>query len=395
MTNAEVEAILGGYHGDPFRALGPASRGTPRQRRKVRVAGSCLPAPGASVRLVTGTGESPMEKVHPTGFFSVTTPDNPGAYRFRIEGHDGTTFEADDPYRFPPLLTDFDIHLHSEGTNYESYNMLGAHLLTVDGVEGTRFSVWAPNAIVVAVVGDFNDWDDRRHPMRARGGGIWELFIPGLGEGTNYKYAIRSRIAGYREQKADPYAFGSEIPPKSASVVRKLDYQWGDQAWLDQRAAGGNQLKKPMSIYEVHLESWLRGPQNECLSYRDLAATWWSTSRDLGYTHIELLPIMEHPFSGSWGYQVTGYYTPTAGLARRKISCTSSIPATRTALVSSSTGCPPTSPKTLTGSPFSTAPPFTNMPTRERASTRIGARSSSTSVATRWSASSSRTPCSG
>jgi 1,4-alpha-glucan branching enzyme len=145
--------------------------------------------------------------------------------------------EADDPYRFPTLLSDFDLHLYGEGTNYESYRTMGAHLATCDGVPGVRFAVWAPNAEVVSVVGDLNEWDDRRHPMRLRTGGIWELFIPGVGAGTNYKYAVRSSVGGYREKKADPYGFASEVPPKSASVVCDLaTYQWSDQEWMASRA---------------------------------------------------------------------------------------------------------------------------------------------------------------
>ena len=224
----------------------------------------------------------------------------------------GETEELEDPYRFPPLLTDFDLHLHAEGTNYEAYQMLGAHAVESLGVRGVRFAVWAPNAEVVSIIGDFNEWDDRRHPMRLRTAGVWELFVPGLGPGEHYKYAVRSRVHGYRQQKADPYAFGSEMPPKSASIVRDLSaYEWNDREWLDERAAG-DQLTRPLSIYEVHLESWLRGPRNEWISYRELAHSLVAYVKDMGYTHIELLPIMEHPFAGSWGYQVTGFFTPTA-----------------------------------------------------------------------------------
>ena len=312
MTNAEVEAILGGYHGDPFRILGPHLEDPQTKGGKATwLVRAFLPQAESADLIVDGV-PAPMEKLHPNGLYLGATAKNPGAYRLRLHLYDGTITDIDDPYRFPTLLTDFDLHLHSEGTNYESYNTLGAHVTECQGVPGTRFSVWAPNAIVVAVVGDLNNWDDRRHPMRARSGGVWELFIPGIGQGTHYKYAIRSRVAGFREQKADPYAFATEVPPKSASVVHKLDYQWNDEAWLDERAAGGNQLKKPMAVYEVHLESWLRGPRNEWLTYRELAKTLVDYVCDLGYTHIELLPIMEHPFSGSWGYQVTGYYAPTS-----------------------------------------------------------------------------------
>jgi 1,4-alpha-glucan branching enzyme len=189
---------------------------------------------------------------------------------------------------------------------------MGAHLVACDGVAGVRFAVWAPNAEVVSVVGDFNDWDERRNPMRVRSGGVWELFVPGVGAGTNYKYSVRSRHRAYRQQKADPYGFQSEDPPKSASVVCDIEsYRWGDQAWMAERAKK-DLLKEPFSIYEVHLGSWLRGPHNNYLTYRELASKLVDYVKQMGYTHIELMPPMEHPFSGSWGYQVVGYYAPTA-----------------------------------------------------------------------------------
>ena len=188
---------------------------------------------------------------------------------------------------------------------------MGAHVVEVEGVRGIRFAVWAPNALVVSVVGDFNEWDTRRHPMRARDGGVWEIFMPGLGEGATYKYFVKSRLLGYQVLKADPYAFAAELPPKSASIVASLDgYQWGDAAWMEERARK-DQLKAPVSVYEVHLGSWLRGPGNHCSP----TASWPKLGRlrcEDGFHHIELLPMMEHPFSGSWGYQVIGYFAPTS-----------------------------------------------------------------------------------
>jgi 1,4-alpha-glucan branching enzyme len=310
MTNVEVEAIVGGYHGDPFRMLGPHLVRPGRKKAGWQV--RCFLPHAEAAELITAAGPVPLDKIHPHGLFCAVLDVDPGAYRISAKLWDGTTIELDDPYRFPPLLTDFDLHLHAEGTNYESYRMLGAHVATSLGVPGVRFAVWAPNAEAVSVIGDFNDWDDRRHPMRMRTSGVWEIFLPGLGEGTHYKYNVRSRIHGYRQQKADPYAFASEVPPKSASIVRSLDkHVWGDAEWMERRAAG-DVLKEPMSIYEVHMESWLRGPRNEWMTYRDLAESLVNYVKDLGYTHIQLLPIMEHPYSGSWGYQVTGFYTPTA-----------------------------------------------------------------------------------
>jgi 1,4-alpha-glucan branching enzyme len=210
-----------------------------------------------------------------------------------------------------PLLTDYELYLHGEGTNHESYRTLGAHLLVVDSVNGVRFAVWAPNAQMVSVIGDFNHWDRTRHPMRKRDGGVWELFVPGIGEGANYKYSIIS-LSGSEQQKSDPYAFYAEMPPKTASVVWSLgNYAWGDADWMKSRGER-DPLHSPVSIYEVHLASWMRGPGNEWLTYRELAHRLVEYAAQMGYTHLELMPVMEHPFAGSWGYQVTGYYAPTS-----------------------------------------------------------------------------------
>src|SRR5581483_9265739 len=179
----------------------------------------------------------------------------------------GTEQDIEDPYRFPPILTDFDLHLHGEGTHFESYKKMGAHLSVCDAVAGVRFAVWAPNALVVSVIGDFNEWDSRRHPMRLRTGGIWEIFLPEIGVGTHYKYQVRSRFHGYQQQKSDQYGFASEAPPKSASIVADLkSYEWGDDKWQTERASK-NYLKEPFAVYEVHLGSWLRGPHNTLLTY--------------------------------------------------------------------------------------------------------------------------------
>jgi 1,4-alpha-glucan branching enzyme len=310
MTAADIEAIVQGCHADAFRILGPH---VVRSKRAVPQWEVCAFLPqAASAGVVRGGLFTPMECRHPTGLFIAALDGTPESYRLRITDSSGNQSEFDDPYRFPLLMTEFDIHLHGEGTNYESYRSMGAHLATVEGVEGTRFAVWAPNALVVSLVGDFNWWDTRRHPMRRRTGGIWELFIPGMGEGAGYKYFVRSQIANYQQMKSDPYGFYSEVPPKSASIVYRLDqYQWNDAAWLEKRGAT-DWLRAPISIYEVHLESWLRGPGGEILSYRELASKLVTYVKQLGYTHIELLPMAEHPFSGSWGYQVIGYYAPTS-----------------------------------------------------------------------------------
>jgi 1,4-alpha-glucan branching enzyme len=211
-------------------------------------------------------------------------------------------------------LTDDDLYLFNEGTHYGLHEKLGAHPMTIDGVTGTYFAVWAPNAREVFVIGDFNGWDRSSHPLRPRGqSGIWEGFMPGIGKGTLYKYYIVSHHRRYRGEKADPLAIFAETPPKTASVVWNLDYTWSDEAWMEKRGVR-NAFDAPVSIYEVHLGSWRRVPEegNRYLSYRELAPKLADYVTDMGFTHVEFLPVMEHPFYGSWGYQVTGYFSPTS-----------------------------------------------------------------------------------
>jgi 1,4-alpha-glucan branching enzyme len=211
-------------------------------------------------------------------------------------------------------LTDFDVHLWSEGSHYRAYQKLGAHLTERDGVEGTQFAVWAPNARWVSVVGDFNSWEPGKHPLRPVGSsGIWEGFVPGIGAGTLYKYAIFSKYHNYWVEKADPYAFATELRPRTASKVWELGYQWADQEWMSRRHTA-HTLDAPIAIYEVHLASWRRKPEegNRWLTYREAAEQLADYCHDLGYTHVELLPITEHPFDASWGYQTVGYYAPTS-----------------------------------------------------------------------------------
>jgi 1,4-alpha-glucan branching enzyme len=310
MTEQEIEAIAGGYHGDPFGVLGPhaVTRGGGKAEWEVR---AFLPQ-AKRVELATNGTVVSMRCAHRAGLFTVSLRTQPVNYKFRIIDYNGTTTEAEDIYRFPPLLSEFDLHLHSEGTNYEGYNSFGAHLTTVDGVSGARFAVWAPNALVVSVVGDFNTWDARRNPMRARTGGVWEIFIPGVGPGTPYKYAVKSRYRGYNQMKSDPYGFWMETPPKSASLVTDVDsFEWHDQDWMEKRAQT-KILDSPVSFYEVHVGSWLKGEHHKPLSYRQLATRLVEYVKKMGYTHIELMPIAEHPYTPSWGYQVTGYFAPTS-----------------------------------------------------------------------------------
>ena len=212
------------------------------------------------------------------------------------------------------LLTDHDLYLFNEGTHFQLHEKLGAHPSLFNTERGTTFAVWAPNAEHVHVIGDFNNWDPTRHPLRPRdSSGIWEGFVPGVHKGSLYKYHIRSRYNGYQVAKADPLAFHTETPPRTSSIIWHLDYTWGDSEWMENRRRG-NALEAPMSIYEVHLGSWRRVPEeaNRSLSYRELAPYLAEYVLETGFTHVELLPIMEHPFAGSWGYQTTGYFAPTS-----------------------------------------------------------------------------------
>ncbi|MFP4609967.1 MAG: 1,4-alpha-glucan branching protein GlgB [Thiohalophilus sp.] len=236
----------------------------------------------------------------------------PTHYRLQRIDSDGQTYELYDAYAFGPTLSEYDINLFSAGKHLHVYRMLGAHACNIDGIDGVRFATWAPNAERVSVIGNFNHWDGRCYPMRARGSsGVWELFIPGLSMGELYKYEIRNRDSGKVVQKSDPYARQTELRPRTASVIFESHYTWQDNAWLEQRQAA-DWLHQPMSIYEVHPGSWQRDTQGEPLDYRELAHRLVEYVTRLGFTHIELMPITEHPFDDSWGYQTTGYYAPTA-----------------------------------------------------------------------------------
>jgi 1,4-alpha-glucan branching enzyme len=258
-----------------------------------------------------------MDRLHPDGIFEAAFPGRAAPFRYRLAVTEapGSVREIEDPYRFPSTLSDFDRLLLGEGTHYQSYERLGAHQAVLDGVAGVVFAVWAPNARRVSVVGDFDGWDGRRHPMRRHpGAGIWELFVPGLGEGARYKFEILGPDGGLLALKADPFAFEFELEePRTASVVASLEgHAWDEGSWAAERAHR-NALDAPMAIYEVHLGSWRRVPEegNRFLTYRELGEALGDYVRDLGYTHVELLPLGEHPFYGSWGYQQIGAFAPT------------------------------------------------------------------------------------
>ena len=310
----EMELILRAEHSDPFHVLGAHPV---EVNGKLALAIRAFVPDADQVRVVRESGQRAMVRVHPEGFFEAVFPGERemSAYRLRARSAAGHEWEFDDPYRFAPVLSDFDLHLLAEGTHYRSFEKLGAHLVEHQGVAGVVFALWAPSARRVSVVGDFNNWDGRRHPMRVRGAtGIWELFIPGMKEGEIYKFEVRARDSDYLGLKADPYAFCSELRPKTASIVHNIDrYTWHDDAWMAERPQRQS-LSSPMSIYEVHLGSWARvpGEDNRMLTYRELAERLVDYVQKMGYTHLQLLPVMEHPLDESWGYQVTGFFAPTS-----------------------------------------------------------------------------------
>jgi len=271
--------------------------------------------PGAravEVRLPDGRGV-PMAP-DGAGVFEAHVEDA-SDYRFRITYHGGHALDADDPYRYGRVLSDFDLHLLSEGTHHRAFEKLGAHRITVGTTTGVHFAVWAPNADRVSLIGDFNGWDGRVNPMRLLvPSGVWEIFIPDLRDGEHYKFEIRT-ATGDLLRKSDPFGFAFEVPPQSASIVRDISsYAWHDEAWMRTRREQGAWLSRPMAVYEVHLGSWARIPEegNRFLTYKELAHRLVPYVKGLGFTHIELMPMMEHPFSGSWAYQVLGFFAPTS-----------------------------------------------------------------------------------
>jgi 1,4-alpha-glucan branching enzyme len=321
---AMVQQLLDGECRDPHALLG-AHPHTRRDRTGV-VVRAHHPGARAMTALLPGGRRAPMERVRPEGLFAAFLPGQelPLEYQLELELSDGQRLVQEAPYRFTPTLGELDQHLSSEGRHYRLYQRLGAHPRILDGVAGTSFAVWAPNAARVSVVGRFNAWDGRVHPMRSMGSsGIWELFIPGLDRGEVYKYEIRT-AAGDLRLKTDPLAFAMELRPKSASVIWGLPrHQWQDQTWMRDRARG-DLRGSPMAIYEVHLGSWMRGASedNRWLTYRELAPRLVSHAREHGFTHIELLPVAEHAFDPSWGYQTTGYYAPTSRYGTPEDLCT-------------------------------------------------------------------------
>ncbi|WP_427152360.1 1,4-alpha-glucan branching enzyme [Streptomyces sp. TRM70308] len=299
---AERERLLAGAHHDPHAVLGA-------HPREGGVLVRALRPFARSVSVLTPRGRAELHS-EGDGLFAGVLPGPAEVpdYRLRVAYDGDTVIETADPYRFLPTLGELDLHLIAEGRHEELWTALGAHPMTVDGVAGTRFTVWAPNARGVRVATDATYWDGTAQPMRSLGSsGVWELFLPGVGEGTRYKFDV-CRPDGSHGLRADPMARRTECPPDTASVVTASAYRWGDAEWLARRAERPVH-QAPFSVYEVHLPSWRPGS-----SYRELAEHLPAYVNDLGFTHVELMPVCEHPFGGSWGYQVTGYYAPTARL---------------------------------------------------------------------------------
>jgi 1,4-alpha-glucan branching enzyme len=303
----DLQLILKARHHDPFTALGRH----PIDGKEVFRA--FLPH-AESARV--GSNGPEMLRIPGTDLFECQVAHGnkiPEHYAIHWLDKSGQAGSHIDPYTFPPQIADFDLYLFGEGKHRHIYRVLGAHPHTVEGVSGVRFATWAPNAERVSVVGDFNDWDGRTHTMRSRGGsGVWELFIPGLGVDCLYKYEIRNRQQGSILLKTDPYGQRFELRPSTASIVVGQDvFAWQDAKWLEARSQW-EWLHEPMAVYEVHLGSWRLDEQGQFLNYRALAEPLVKYVKELGFTHIELLPITEHPFDGSWGYQTTGYFAPTS-----------------------------------------------------------------------------------
>jgi 1,4-alpha-glucan branching enzyme len=339
----EIAQIIRAEHGDPFHILGVH---LVEVQGKAAIAIRAFLPRTQNAWVVRGPGSGdviPMQRIHADGFFEAVFPGEQSIFPYRLRTDYAGQQEFEDPYRFPPVLSDFDLHLMAEGTHHRAYEKLGAHVTEVAGVRGVAFAVWAPNAQRVSVVGNFNHWDGRQHPLRVRGAtGVWEIFLPELREGEIYKYEIKGRHKNYLSLKTDPYGFYSELRPKTASIVYNLDgYVWSDQAWMTGREARQG-LRSPVAIYEVHLGSWRRhvpepAPQSEApaeagpspapqgsgsaapvedrsvlLNYRELAVQLADYAKTMGFTHVELMPVTEYPLDESWGYQTTGYFAPTS-----------------------------------------------------------------------------------
>jgi len=307
LNQATLNALAGGRHGNPFSLLG-----IQREDNGVRIVRTVQPQAESVDLVLSGTGDAiPMHRVHPAGIYEVGLPARKRRYRLRINETNKRCREIEDAYRFPSMLGEFDLYLMGEGSHLEIFRKLGAHCTTLSGVAGAFFAVWAPNASRVSVIGDFNHWDGRVHVMRLHpGNGLWEIFVPDVGQGALYKFELLDKQGELLPLKSDPLGQLHEAPPGNASVVFQSSHQWRDDAW----SAGKSETPKmdqAISIYEVHLGSWQRALDGSYLSYRDLAEKLVAYVEDMKFTHVELLPVTEYPFDGSWGYQPIGMYSPT------------------------------------------------------------------------------------
>ncbi|HJX92884.1 MAG TPA: 1,4-alpha-glucan branching enzyme, partial [Pyrinomonadaceae bacterium] len=308
-VKADLNRFLAFKHSDPHQVLGLHSNGSQQIIRVFR--------PDAkAVELTFGTSSPrPMVRTTESGLFelSIESSDKLSSYKLKVYGFGGEVTTIRDPYSFPPTIGELDLHLFGEGKHEEIYEKLGAHVRKIGRVSGIGFAVWAPQAAGVSVVGDFNNWDGRFHQMRMLGGsGVWELFIPDLSPGILYKFEIRSR-RGLPFLKADPYAQLAEVPPNTSSVVYESNYKFRDSKWIKDREEREH-FRQPLSIYEVHFGSWRRKieEQNRPFTYREMASDLADYVSDMGFTHVEFLPLKEHPYGPSWGYQVSYYYAPSA-----------------------------------------------------------------------------------
>lgn len=310
----DLSRILQADHPDPFSVLGMHTVSVNGQAA-VAVRAFLPEAREAVVWNVEASAQYGMRRVHEDGFFEAVIFDRPGPFTYQMEWRDGGGERrwVHDPYSFPPVLTDYDLHLIGEGTHLRLFEKLGAQHVSLRGVKGVRFAVWAPNARRVSVVGDFCGWDGRRYPMRMRGAsGVWELFLPDTEDGALYKYEIRTQ-AGHLLLKSDPCALRTELRPNTASITHDLSpLAWNDTAWMAGRAVR-DPLEGPMAVYEVHPGSWRRVPEEDRpLSYREMASVLVDYVAEMGFTHVQFMPVTEHPLDDSWGYQVTGYFAPTS-----------------------------------------------------------------------------------
>lgn len=312
LSDDDFYPLIEARHCDPFRLLGLHEFQGSWFVRLLRPDAAAI----AVIDCADPSRRFDVRRVDESGLFESHLRDVSAAFRYELEltGHDGRQWKQRDPYSFGPVLGEMDIHLFNEGTHYEIYRKLGAHMMEIDGVWGTHFAVWAPNAQRVSVVGDFNVWDGRINPMRKLvPSGIWEIFLPHVNEGDHYKFEVRGPN-GEILLKTDPFAFYAQHDTSTGCMVFDINrYSWNDREWMDSRARR-DIYASPMSIYEVHLGSWQRIPEegNRPMSYLELADRLIPYVKELGFTHIELMPVMEHPFDGSWGYQVINYYAPTS-----------------------------------------------------------------------------------